>query len=124
MSQYALPADDVVRAVFGNGVAAVFGADPTLNASHRTESSEPRRRAAERAAADRGHRGGTVGFHDLAGDADSVGIILGRIMDSIERWQVHRGDFAAPGPLCGRFHRRKIREVVVKINFFSVPPPV
>ena len=71
------PADDVgEELVFGNAVAAVFGADADADAGHGTNHRDAGVHERERAAADGRHRGGTVGFHDLAGDAHGVGIIL------------------------------------------------
>ena len=93
------PADDVgEELILGNFVAAVFGADADADAGDRTGHRNTRIQQRQRAAADGRHRGGTVGFHDLAGDANGVGIILGQHGFDAAFGQRAVADFATAGP--------------------------
>ena len=81
----------------------------------------------EDAAANAGHGGGAVGFHDFAGDADGVGkILLGRD-DWLDGPLGERAvaDFAAARAAgAAGFADGEVREVVVQDEALFVSPPV
>src|ERR1017187_1198320 len=116
------PADDVgEELVFGDFLVRVeFGADADADAGHRTDHRDARIHQCQRAAANARHRGRAVGLHDLAGDADGVGIILGRN----HRFDAALGeravaDFAPAGTAdASGFAHGEIREVIVQDEFF------
>ena len=100
-------------------VAAVFGADADADAGDRTDHRNARVHERQCAAANGGHRGGAVGLHHFAGDADGVGIILRR-QHRLDAAFGERAvaDFAAArtGDAAG-FADGEVREVVVQQEF-------
>src|SRR5208282_2715652 len=116
------PADDVgEELVFGNfPVRVQFGADADADARHGANHRNACVHERQGAAANARHRGRAVGFHDLAGDADGVGIILGRKhrLDAAFR-QRAVADFApARTADAAGFTDGEVRKVVVQDEFF------
>ena len=74
------PADDVGQQLVARNLVLVIvlGADADADAGHGADHRDAGIHQRQRAAANGRHRGGTVGFHDLAGDADGVGIRVQR----------------------------------------------
>ena len=97
-------------------LAAIFGADADADAGDRTNHRDARVEQRQGAAANGRHRGGAVGFHDFAGDAHGVGIILQRD----HRFKAALGeravaDFAAARAAdAAGFAHGEIREVVME----------
>src|ERR1019366_2581394 len=80
VAERVFPADDVGQQLVALKLAlvVVLGAQADADAAHRASHRHARVQHRHAAAANRGHRGGAVRFHDLAGNADGVGIGRGR----------------------------------------------
>ena len=118
------PADDVGEQLVAGDflVGVVLGADADADAGHRADQRNAGIHEGQRAAANGGHRGGAVGFHDLAGDADGVGIVVERkhrLDGALGERAV--ADFAAAGAAdAAGFADGEVREVVVQDEFLLV----
>ena len=77
VAERVFPADDVGQELVAGDlvIGSVLGANTDGDTCHRAGDGHTGIHEGQRCAADRSHRGGTIGFHDLGGDADGVGIL-------------------------------------------------
>ena len=77
VAERVFPADDVGQELVAGDlvIGAVLGANTDGDTRHRAGDGHTGIHEGQRRATDRSHRGGTIGFHDLGGDADGVGIL-------------------------------------------------
>ncbi len=114
------PANDVGKQlILGNFLAAIFGANADADARHRAGQGNTGIQQRQRAATDGRHRSGAVRLHDLAGDANGIGIILGQHALDAAFGERAVADFAAAGATdASGFADGEIREIVMEDEFF------
>src|SRR5208282_6217396 len=112
------PADDVGQEFVARNLVlgVVFGAKADADAADRASHGHARVHERQAAAANGGHRGGAVGLHDFAGDANGIGVGL----DRHHRFERALGQGTVPNLAPARaadatgFADGEVREVVVQ----------